>query len=66
MRAAGVPSGPLTPALSTITQPNHDIGQRSVELLIEALAADRPLDARSSVLLPHGFRAGESCAAAPH
>jgi DNA-binding LacI/PurR family transcriptional regulator len=54
----------LTPALSTITQPNHAIGQRSVELLIAALAADRPLDATSSVLLPHGFRAGESCAAA--
>jgi DNA-binding LacI/PurR family transcriptional regulator len=55
----------LTPALSTITQPNHDIGRRSVELLIEALAAGRPLDIRSSVLLPHGFRVGESCAAAP-
>lgn len=55
----------LTPALSTITQPNHDIGRRSVELLIGALGADRPLDAASSVLLPHGYRVGESCAAAP-
>lgn len=56
----------LTPALATITQPNHDIGRRSVELLIAALAENRPLEARSSVLLPHGFRLGESCAAAPH
>ena len=55
----------LTPSLATITQPNHDIGRRSVELLIGALAENRPLDAKSSVLLPHGYRVGESCAAAP-
>ena len=56
----------LTPALSTITQPNGDIGRCSVELLIGALADGRTLDATSSVSMPHGFRAGESCAAAPH
>jgi DNA-binding LacI/PurR family transcriptional regulator len=56
----------LTPALSTITQPNHDIGRRSAELLIGALAEGRPLDAKQSVSMPHGFRIGESCAAAPH
>jgi DNA-binding LacI/PurR family transcriptional regulator len=55
----------LTPALATITQPNHDIGRRSVELLIGALAEKQPLDAARSLLLPHGFRVGESCGAAP-
>jgi DNA-binding LacI/PurR family transcriptional regulator len=55
----------LTPALSTITQPNHAIGRRSAELLIGALADGRALDASSSVLLPHGFRDGESCAPPP-
>ena len=55
----------LTPALATITQPNHDIGRRSVELLVGALAERRPVDAAQSVLLPHGFRVGESCGAAP-
>ena len=56
----------LTPALSTITQPNPEIGRRSVELLIGALAEGRPLDAGSSLSMPHGFRVGESCALAPH
>jgi DNA-binding LacI/PurR family transcriptional regulator len=37
----------LTPALSTVTQPNGDIGRHSVELLVQA---------------PHAFRSGESCA----
>ncbi len=56
----------LTPALSTITQPNHEIGRKSVELLIGALANGRLLDARSSLSMPHGFRTGESCAAPPY
>lgn len=55
----------LTPALTTITQPNHDIGRASVSLLIDALAGKHTLDAASSMRMPHGFRAGESCAAAP-
>lgn len=55
----------LTPALSTITQPNHEIGRRSVELLIDAIGGGRPLAAKSSLVLPHGFRVGESCAAPP-
>lgn len=56
----------LTPALSTVTQPNHDIGRQSVELLVRALAGGVVPTAASSLLLPHGFRAGESCAAAAH
>ena len=52
----------LTPMLSTITQPNTDIGRRSVELLVQALADGRPVDPSASVLLAHGFRTGESCA----
>ena len=53
----------LTPALSTITQPNHDIGRRSVELLIRRSPRQR-LAADAASRLPHGFRVGESCARA--
>ncbi|MGJ7490325.1 LacI family DNA-binding transcriptional regulator [Variovorax sp. ZT4R33] len=53
----------LTPALSTVMQPNHDIGRHSVELLVRALASGQAPDASASLLLPHGFREGESCAA---
>jgi LacI family repressor for deo operon, udp, cdd, tsx, nupC, and nupG len=55
----------LTPMLSTITQPNTDIGRRSVQLLVQALADGRPVDPSASVLLAHGFRTGESCAPVP-
>ncbi len=55
----------LTPMLSTIAQPNADIGKHSVALLAQAIAADAPLTARSSVTLAHQFRAAEGCARAP-
>jgi len=55
----------LTPALSTIAQPNSDIGRHGVELLVQAMAGGGALDADASLLLPHVFRDGESCAAAP-
>lgn len=55
----------LMPALSTIAQPNTDIGRRSVELLTTALAQGASPTPRDSVLLPHVFRVGESCAQAP-
>jgi len=55
----------LTPALSTVMQPNHDIGRHSVALLLKALADGGVPRADASVLLPHAFREGESCAAAP-
>lgn len=54
----------LTPMLSTITQPNTEIGRSSVELLVRALANNRPPSPRDSMLLAHGFRSGESCAPA--
>lgn len=54
----------LTPALTTIAQPNSDIGRHSVELLIQAMAGGTTLQADASLLLPHAFRDGESCAAA--
>ena len=54
-----------TPTLSTITQPNHDIGRSSVELLVQALAAGTKLQADNSVKLDYFFRDGESCARAP-
>jgi LacI family repressor for deo operon, udp, cdd, tsx, nupC, and nupG len=53
----------LTPVLSTVTQPNADIGRRGVELLVAALAAGGPVEPEASLLLPHGHREGESCAA---
>jgi LacI family repressor for deo operon, udp, cdd, tsx, nupC, and nupG len=53
----------LTPALSTIVQPNAQIGARSVELLLQALAGPGALDGASSVTLPLHFRDGESIAA---
>jgi LacI family transcriptional regulator, repressor for deo operon, udp, cdd, tsx, nupC, and nupG len=52
----------LTPALSTVVQPNSDIGRRGVELLVKALAGDVALGPEASLLLPHALRAGESCA----
>jgi len=54
----------LTPVLSTVAQPNADIGRCSVELLIQAMAANTPLAPGASLTLPHHFRAGESCAGA--
>ncbi|MFC5523020.1 LacI family DNA-binding transcriptional regulator [Polaromonas jejuensis] len=53
----------LTPMLSTITQPNADIGRCSVELLIQALAGGAPLTQAASICLAHAFRTGESCTA---
>jgi DNA-binding LacI/PurR family transcriptional regulator len=52
----------LTPALSTIAQPNSDIGRHSVELLAQALAGGNALTADASLVLAHSFRTGESCA----
>jgi DNA-binding LacI/PurR family transcriptional regulator len=54
----------LTPALTTIAQPNSDIGRHSVELLMQAMAGGTALRADASLLLPHAFRDGESCASA--
>jgi DNA-binding LacI/PurR family transcriptional regulator len=53
----------LTPALSTIVQPNAEIGRRSVELLLEALTGKAPLRAAASLTLDPHFRDGESIAA---
>lgn len=52
----------LTPMLSTIAQPNADIGRSSVELLVQAMASGAPLAPDASLTLAHRFRAGESCA----
>jgi LacI family repressor for deo operon, udp, cdd, tsx, nupC, and nupG len=53
----------LTPMLSTVAQPNADIGRHGVELLVAALAAGQFLEPAASLLLAHHHRAGESCAA---
>ncbi|MDD0840554.1 LacI family DNA-binding transcriptional regulator [Curvibacter sp. HBC61] len=52
----------LTPMLSTITQPNADLGQQSIALLLQALADGQALGPSASRTLAHGFRQGESCA----
>ncbi|WP_431107685.1 LacI family DNA-binding transcriptional regulator [Variovorax paradoxus] len=54
----------LTPALTTVAQPNSDIGRRSVELLIQAMADGTALQPEATLLLPCFFRDGESCASA--
>ena len=52
----------LTPMLSTITQPNAEIGSRAAGLLVQALAGGASLKPNASLTLPHAFRLGESCA----
>ena len=54
----------LTPMLSTIIQPNADIGRHSEALLVQALSNGAALTSNASLTLDHGFRAGESCAQA--
>ncbi|APW36853.1 LacI family transcriptional regulator [Rhodoferax koreense] len=54
----------LTPVLSSITQPNTEIGRCGVALLLQAMADGLPLTPASSLTLAHGFRAGESFAPA--
>lgn len=53
----------LTPVLTTITQPNTDIGRAGVDLLVRALSAGVLVQPADSFLLPYRFRKGESCAA---
>ncbi len=53
----------LTPMLSTVVQPNADIGRNSVELLVQSIAGGTPLLPDASLTLAHHFRKGESCAA---
>jgi len=52
----------LTPILSSITQPNTEIGSRAAGLLMQVLAAGATLKPNASLTLPHAFRVGESCA----
>lgn len=54
----------LTPVLSTIAQPNREIGRRGVQLVVQALSKGRTLDAAASLTLSHEFHEGESCARA--
>lgn len=51
----------LTPVLSTVVQPNSLIGRSAVQLIVQSLAADKPLTAEASLSLPWTFREGESC-----
>ncbi|PLC49679.1 LacI family transcriptional regulator [Pollutimonas subterranea] len=55
----------LTPILSTVVQPNQDMGRHSVELLLRALREGRQPTTSESITLPYHFFRGESCAQAP-
>jgi LacI family transcriptional regulator, repressor for deo operon, udp, cdd, tsx, nupC, and nupG len=55
----------LMPMLSTITQPNAQMGQRAASLLIDALAAGTSLKPDASITLDYAFREGESCSRTP-
>lgn len=55
----------LTPALSTVAQPNAAIGKAAVDLVLQALTSGQRLDASASVTLPWTFREGESRGEAP-
>ena len=55
----------LTPQLSTVVQPNRQIGQRCVELLISALGHGAAPTQADSLSLPAFLREGESCTRAP-
>lgn len=52
----------LTPMLSTIVQPNREMGRCGVDLLVQALVVGHPLAVAASMTLAHEFRMGESCA----
>lgn len=54
----------LSPTLSTVTQPNAEIGKLAVDLLVKSLATGMPVHPSASLLLESGFREGESCAPA--
>lgn len=54
----------LTPALSTVVQPNTEIGRSTVELLVQALSVGIRLEPQNSLTLDLHFREGESIAAA--
>jgi DNA-binding LacI/PurR family transcriptional regulator len=55
----------LMPMLTTIVQPNRDIGRRSVQLMLDACVRGAQISSAASMDLPHSMREGESCAPAP-
>lgn len=55
----------LTPALSTIAQPNARMGHEGVQVLVKSIAAGRVPVAGDSITLDYEFHRGESCAQAP-
>ncbi len=55
----------LTPALSTIAQPNYEMGRAGVQLLLQAVQEGRMPATAESITLDYQFHRGESCAQAP-
>lgn len=51
----------LTPALSSIAQPNQEMGQAAVDLLVRSIAQGRSPQATESITLQFHFQAGGSC-----
>lgn len=55
----------LTPTLSTIAQPNDDMGREGVQLLVSSIESHSMPSPTDSITLDHEFYRGESCAQAP-
>ncbi|HCA16983.1 MAG TPA: LacI family transcriptional regulator [Alcaligenes faecalis] len=55
----------LFPRPATIVQPNEEIGRQCVGLLLTAVKRQEAVPTQASVLLPHRFDPGESCAPCP-
>lgn len=55
----------LTPSLSTVVQPNAEMGAAAANWLIDAITGRRLPPPHESITLPYQLRWAESCAAAP-
>lgn len=55
----------LTPSLTTVVQPNAEMGQAAVDWLIEGIQKQSQPQAHGSITLPYRIRWTESCASAP-
>lgn len=53
------------PSLTTVAQPNDEMGRAAVELLVRAMANGTPLTPQASHVFPYEITVGESCGLAP-
>ncbi len=55
----------LTPSLSTVAQPNVELGKSAVHWLVDSIERRRRPEPSESITLPYHIRWAESCAQAP-